>query len=70
MFYYFNGKLPLTTNILPVPDGETPEGCEKTSLKVLYEILKDAKSHRLVLLQFLSALNIFLVETLGYQKTP
>ena len=70
MFYYFNGKLPLTNNLLPVPDGETPEGCEKMSLKILYEMLKDAKSHRLVFLQFLSALNIFLVETLGYQKIP
>ena len=30
MFYYFNGRLPLTNGLLIIPDGETPEGTEKT----------------------------------------
>ena len=59
LFYYFNGRLLLTNGILPVLDGETPTGAEKTSLKKLYELFKDTKSHELVSLQFLSALNLF-----------
>ena len=59
MFYYFNGRLPLTNGLLPVPDGETPEGSVKISLKALYEMFKDAKSHVLASLQFLLAFNIF-----------
>ena len=35
MFYHFNGRLPLTNGHLVVPDGETPEGSEKISLKDL-----------------------------------
>ena len=45
---------------LPVPDGETPPGAGKTSLKKLYELFEDTKSHGLVSLQFLSALNLFI----------
>ena len=45
---------------LPVPDGEIPPGARKTSLKKLYELFKDTKSHGLVSLQFLSALNLFI----------
>ena len=59
MFYYFNARLPLTNGLLLVSDGETPEESEKISLKSLYEMLKDTKSHGIVSLQFLSALNIF-----------
>ena len=29
MFYYFDGRLPLTNGLLIVPDGEVPEGTEK-----------------------------------------
>ena len=47
VFYYFNGRAPLTNSLLPVPDGETPEGFKKISLKTLYEMLKDTKSHNL-----------------------
>ena len=60
VFYYFNGRPPLTNSLLPVPDGETPEGFKKISLKTLYEMLKDTKSHGLVSLQFLSSLNIYI----------
>ena len=58
MFYYFNGRLPLTNELLIVPDGETPEGTEKLNLKVLYEMFKDTQSHGLVSIQFLCALGI------------
>ena len=70
MFYYFNGRLWLTNNFLPVSDGETPVGFEKMSLKALYEMPKDAQSHGHAFLQFSSALNISFVDTLGYQKSP
>ena len=59
MFYYCNKRLPLTNGLLVIPDGETPSCSEKISLKFLYEMFKDTKSHGFVLLQFLSALNIF-----------
>ena len=29
MFYYFNGRLPLTNGLLIVPDREVPDGTEK-----------------------------------------
>ena len=48
LFYYFNGRLPLTNGLLPIPDGETPDGSEKISLKNLYEMFKDRTSHGLV----------------------
>ena len=41
MFYYFNGRLPLTNGLLIVPDGETPDGTEKINLKLLYQMFKD-----------------------------
>ena len=58
--YYFNGRLSLTNGLLPAPDAETYPGAEKISIKRLYELYKGTKSHGLVLLQFLSALNLFL----------
>ena len=68
MFYYCNDRLPLTNGLLLVPDRETPQGSEKISLKSLYEMFKDAKSHGLVSLQFLSALNIFFGGDIGLSK--
>ena len=59
MFYYFNGRLPLTNGLSIVPDGKTPEGTEKINLKILFEMFKDMKSHWLVSIQFLCALGIF-----------
>ena len=29
LFYYLNGCLPLTSGLLPVPNGETPPGAKK-----------------------------------------
>ena len=59
LFYYFNGSLPLTNGLLVVPDGEVPNGKEKTNLKNLYEMFKDTNSHGLVSLQLLTALGIY-----------
>ena len=59
LFYYFNGRLLLTNSLLPIADGETPDGSEKISLKILYEIFNDTKSHGLISVQFLSALHLF-----------
>ena len=35
LFYYFNGRLPLTNGLLPISDVETPDGSEKIYLKNL-----------------------------------
>ena len=59
MFYYYNGRPSVKNVFLVVPGGESPPSSEKMSLKSLYEMFKDAKSHGLVSLQVLSALNIF-----------
>ena len=48
LFYYLNGRLPLTNGLLIVPDGEVPDGEEKINLKNLYEMFKDTPSHGLV----------------------
>ena len=68
IFYHCNKRLPLTNGLLVVPDGEIPSCSEKISLKFLYEMFKDTKSHGLVLLQFLSALNIFFGWDIGLSK--
>ena len=59
LFYYLNGRLPLTNSLLTVPDGEAPDGTDKINLKNLYEMFRDKNSHGLVSLQFLDALGIF-----------
>ena len=35
MFYYLNGRFPLTNGLLNVPDGEVPKGGENVNLKQL-----------------------------------
>ena len=59
LFYYLNGRLPLTNSLLPALDGEAPDGTDKINLKNLYEMFRDTNSHGLVSLQFLDALGIF-----------
>ena len=49
----------MTDGLLPVPDAETPPGMEQIPLKRFYDLFEDTKSHGLVFLQFLSALNLF-----------
>ena len=68
LFYYFNGRPPLTNGLLLIPDGETPDSSEKISIKTLYEMFKDTKSHGLVSLQFLLALNINFGEDVSLSK--
>ena len=41
---------------MSIPDGETPDGSNKISLKNLYEMFKDTESHGLVSVQLLSTL--------------
>ena len=43
LFYYFNGRLPLTNDLLPIPDQKTPDGSEKISIKILYKIMNKHK---------------------------
>ena len=59
MFYYLNGRFPLTNGLLIIPDSEVPEGKEKIISKQFYEMFKDTNSHWLVSFQFLGALKIF-----------
>ena len=59
LFYYLNGRLPLTNSLLPALDKEAPDGTDKINLKNLYEMFRDKNSHGLVSLQFLDALGIF-----------
>ena len=59
LFYYLNGRLPLTNSLLPALDKEAPDGTDKINLKNLYEMFRDTNSHGLVSLQFLDALGIF-----------
>ena len=60
MFYYLNGRLPFTSGLIIVPNGEVPEGMEKINLKNLYTMFKNTKSHGIVSLHFLCWLEIFL----------
>ena len=58
MFYYLNGRFPLTNSLLIIPDVEAPKGKEKINLKQVHEMFKDTNSHGLVSLQFLCALGV------------
>ena len=68
MFYYFNGRLPLTIDLLIVPDGETPGSTEKINLKLLYEMFKDKFSWVSFHLVFFCTWNIFWASSF-YTKT-
>ena len=59
MFYYLNGRLPFTSGLIIVPDGEVPDSMEKINLKNLYSVFKNRKSHELVSLHFLCSLRAF-----------
>ena len=60
MFYYLNGRFPLTNGLLIFSDAEVPEGTDKINLKLLYEMFKATNSYGIVSVQFLGALAIFL----------
>ena len=68
MFYYFNGRLPLTNGLLIVPDGETPDGKKKKNLKLLYQMFKDKFSRVSFYLVFFCTWNIFWASSF-YTKT-
>ena len=59
MFYHHNGRLSFTNGLIIVPDGEVPDGMEKTNLRNLYQMFKDTKSHGIVSLYFLCWLGTF-----------
>ena len=61
-FFYMNGKFPATNRLSWVPKGDNPEfnSVEILSLKRLYEFFIETRSHALVSVQFLAALNLFL----------
>ena len=59
LFYYNNGRLPLTNGLSIVPDVDVPGGEEKINLKNLYEMFRYTSSLGLVSIQFLGVLGIF-----------
>ena len=69
MFYYLNGRLPITNGLIFVPNGEVSEGMEKINLKNLYSMFRDTKSHGVVSLHFLCSLGILLVFDPQFQNT-
>ena len=61
MFYYFNGRLHLPTDFCRRQMAKHQRDLKKISMRTLYELFKDTKSHGLVSLQFLSVLKLFWV---------
>ena len=59
LFYYKNGRFPLTNGLIIVPVSDVPEGEEKINFKNLYEMFRYTKSHGLASVQFLGVLSIF-----------
>ena len=52
-FYMLTDRLPLSNELLAIPDGDAPPGENKVNMKQLYELFKNTKSHGLVSLPFL-----------------
>ena len=70
LLYYINGRLPYTTGLLPIPDGEFPAFVvgQKISVKKLYEEFRGTISHGIDAIPFLCALNLFFGVNLITQK--
>ena len=68
MYYHFNDRLPLTNKLLVVPDGETPDGSIKSSIKDLYDMFKVQNSMALSPSSFGVLWKYFLEEIFLYQK--
>ena len=70
LFYYINGRLPYTTGLLPIPDGNFPAFVDgqKISIKKLYEEFHGTLSHSVVTVPFLCALNLYFMGELNYSK--
>ena len=59
-FYQLTGRLPLSNELLVVPDGDAPPGEDRVNMKNLYEMFRYTKSHRLVSLPFLGVIQYYL----------
>ena len=59
MFYYQKRRPPLANGYWVIPDGDVSEGTDKTNLKHLYEMFRNANPHRVVSIPFLCFLAIF-----------
>ena len=59
MFYYLNGRLTFTNELIIVFDWEVPADTEKINLENLHQICRDTKSHGIVSLHFLCSLGMF-----------
>ena len=70
LFYFINGRLPYTTGLLPIPNGEFRaffEG-QNISIKKLYEQFRGTLSRVIVTVPFLCTLNLFFGGELDYSK--
>ena len=59
-FYQITGRLPLSTGLLVIPDGDSPPGEVRVNMKSLYNMFRDTNSHGLVSLPFLGILQYYL----------
>ena len=61
-FFYLNGRMPATSELIWIPDGGKPDVISglKLSIKCLYELFIGTRSHGVVTVQFSAALNLFL----------
>ena len=64
------GRLPLSNEILVIPDGDAPPEENKVNIKQLYELFKNTKSHGLVSLPFLSLIQFYLEKDNHLIKIP
>ena len=59
-FYMLTGRLPLSNELLVIPDRNAPPRENKVNIKQLYELFKNTKSHGLVSLPFLGLIQFYL----------
>ena len=59
-FYMFTGRLPLSNELLVMPDEDAPPKENKVNMKQLYEVFKNTKSHGVVSLPFLGLIQFYL----------
>ena len=59
-FYQLTGRLPLSNELLVVPDGDAPPGEDRVNMKIFYEMFRYKNSHGLVSLPFLGVIQYYL----------
>ena len=59
-FYTLTGRLPLSNDLLVVPDGDAPPGENKLNMKQLYKLFKNKNSHGIISLPFLGLIHYYL----------